>query len=338
MKNNSKYSYDYSINKIFGNKRYKDEIVEGIIIKNRSIITRSGLVFNRYGLVNKSVYNYPVAYIKFVIFSILSLFKRKLNRINKPVGVIHTSWTLGYYHWLTESVPRLIKLKKQYPTVSIYLPSEFKKYEIYFDILGYEKPIYYDECNIMTGNVYLASCPTKMAVFNEEVYNYTRDLLRSLIKYDNTKIRKIYITRQSARGRRVINEDDVKLLLLSRGYEIYDFDQLSIKEQQSICCESKVIISIHGAALTNMLFMAEGSRVIELIPQKRSFFREFNFVRFTAKHDPCFYRLANTLGHNYDYLECYAIDEGRRMSHMDDIEVNINILTSLLESAVDEYK
>lgn len=323
---------DKEKNKIFETIDYIGEDVSILTIEKRSLITMSGLVFNNNGLVKKSIYSYPISYMKFFLFSVLSIFKRNIKRINEPVGIIHTSWTLGYYHWLTESIPRLIYLKNKHPTVNVYLPIDFKRYEIYFDMLGFEKPIYYSNSSITTDKVYLPICPRKMAILNKNAYSLTRNSLRDVINFDNSINRKIYISRKSARGRKVINEAEVESVLINNGYEIYDFDKLSIVEQQKLCSESKCMISIHGAALTNMMFMPKGSEIIELIPKKRNFFREFNFVRSTSKHDPCFYRLANALEHNYHYLECISIDNGQRMSHMDDIVVDVNKLIYLLKS------
>lgn len=80
--------------------------------------------------------------------------------------------------------------------------------------------------------------------------------------------RLIYATRRGAAAPRVPrNNDQVEGWFRAQGFEVVDFGALPFAEQVSITREAAVIAGIHGANLTNIMFMAPGCRVIELMPR-----------------------------------------------------------------------
>lgn len=296
-------------------------------------VTRVGVCFKGLLPVSKSFYQYPYAAVRTIAIAYASLAKRETKRIpssHRPIGVIHSIWTAGYYHWVTESLPRLLSLKKEYPDCLIILPKSSKNYNIFgefVEILTGEKPEYFpDESNISHSNVILASCPPKMAVLSDNYYCEVRDACLAAEGSNMKAKRKLYITRKKSRGRRIINEAEVFEYLRFHGFEEVAFEDFSVREQIRISSESVAMVSIHGAGLTNMMFMPQGGSILELVPRKRSFLREFNLVRMSSRHDPCYVRLASSLGHKYSVLECEPIDSSRRTSHMDDIFVDLDLL------------
>lgn len=77
---------------------------------------------------------------------------------------------------------------------------------------------------------------------------------------------KIYITRNSASIRRVVNEDELIPLLKACDFEIVKMEELSIREKVTLLSQAKVVITAHGAALTNLVFCNPGTRVVEIFP------------------------------------------------------------------------
>ncbi|MAK60677.1 MAG: hypothetical protein CMK09_06835 [Ponticaulis sp.] len=85
-------------------------------------------------------------------------------------------------------------------------------------------------------------------------------------KPDNGEGRRIYISRSKAPLRRVINDDEVAAMLESDyGFECLNAEDLSYDEQVALFKNASVIISAHGAGLTNMIFASPGFSVIELM-------------------------------------------------------------------------
>ena len=52
--------------------------------------------------------------------------------------------------------------------------------------------------------------------------------------------------------------------LEAEGFESVNPGTMSIKEQMQLFAESEFVIGVHGAALTNFLFVPPGCRVVEL--------------------------------------------------------------------------
>jgi capsular polysaccharide biosynthesis protein/tetratricopeptide (TPR) repeat protein len=77
---------------------------------------------------------------------------------------------------------------------------------------------------------------------------------------------RIYITRRSVFYRQVINEPAVIEFLQGHGFQILDPGQLPLVDQAAAFAAAKVIVSVHGAGLTNLVFAQPGATVIEIFP------------------------------------------------------------------------
>jgi len=66
--------------------------------------------------------------------------------------------------------------------------------------------------------------------------------------------RKIFITRNQATSRRLINEEAISSHLSARGFSSIKLEGLSLSQQISLFRNASHIIAIHGAGLTNLLY------------------------------------------------------------------------------------
>lgn len=124
--------------------------------------------------------------------------------------------------------------------------------------------------------------------------------------------RKIYISRKEAGKRRVENESELVPILQEHGFEILQMEKLSFREQRELMRQNKVLLSIHGAGLANLIFMPEGSKVIELHPD-------------VERYNSCFYHLAAALNREYYY-------SFEKADHPNPQEANITIDLDKLEN------
>tara|TARA_B100001057_G_C22687957_1_gene886523 strand:- start:31 stop:1059 length:1029 start_codon:yes stop_codon:yes gene_type:complete len=83
---------------------------------------------------------------------------------------------------------------------------------------------------------------------------------------------KIYITRENADYRKLINEFDLVAMLKSEGYEIINPNLYEIKDQIKIFARAKKIISPHGSGLTNIVFSQPGTEIIVISPKFNNFY------------------------------------------------------------------
>lgn len=77
---------------------------------------------------------------------------------------------------------------------------------------------------------------------------------------------RIYITRRNVFYRQVVNEPAVIDFLSHHGFQILDPGRLPLVDQAAAFAAAKVIVSVHGAGLTNLVFAQPGTTVIEIFP------------------------------------------------------------------------
>jgi len=99
---------------------------------------------------------------------------------------------------------------------------------------------------------------------------------------------RIYISRNQAKHRRVINEAKIVELLSQYGFITIELETLSVVEQVTLFANAKVIVSPHGSGLTNIMFCQPGTTVIELVSP--------NYIRHY------YWVISQQLGLKYYYL------------------------------------
>jgi capsular polysaccharide biosynthesis protein len=98
-------------------------------------------------------------------------------------------------------------------------------------------------------------------------YRYLRNIfMQHLVNYPmiNNYSKYIYISREDAKYRRVLNELELMEYLKPHGFQKITLTGIPLLEQMALFYNAEVIISIHGAALTNTLFCKPNTRIIEL--------------------------------------------------------------------------
>ncbi|MGQ9838713.1 MAG: glycosyltransferase 61 family protein [Cyanobacteriota bacterium] len=78
--------------------------------------------------------------------------------------------------------------------------------------------------------------------------------------------RRLYISRRSARWRRVINEAEVLAALHPWGFVSVQLETLSLPEQIALMQGAEAVIGIHGAGLSNLAFCRPHTLVVEILP------------------------------------------------------------------------
>lgn len=97
--------------------------------------------------------------------------------------------------------------------------------------------------------------------------------------------KRIYVSRVDASTRRVVNEEELVAELERHGFVRIIMTALSVTEQAALFAGAEVIVAPHGSGLTNMVFSAAGTRLIEIFPP--------HYV------NPCFWAIADAMGVDY---------------------------------------
>ena len=75
----------------------------------------------------------------------------------------------------------------------------------------------------------------------------------------------MYLSRQKAKHRKILEEDKLISYLEKKGYEIIDFADYSVVEQAEIMASTKELITIHGAGLANLIFASPKMKLLEIL-------------------------------------------------------------------------
>jgi len=135
-------------------------------------------------------------------------------------------------------------------------------------------------------------------------YQWLRKRMLSDAPYTETEFSKrIYISREDATDRRVSNKKRLNRLLGAYDIHTYSLSSLTVREQIDLFSQAELIVSPHGAGLTNILF-ADQAAVIEMFGQRKA-----------SMYD----RMAEHLHHDYRMIECKqsGVDIVPRMSDVE---------------------
>ena len=144
--------------------------------------------------------------------------------------------------------------------------------------------------------------------------------IREIDKLDRPE--RIYISRAKARRRKVINEAEVLKFLGKFGFKDVSLELMSIAEQALLFYSAKVVITPHGAGLTNLAFCSPKVKVIEIFSP--------NYVNC------CYWILSNWVGAEYYYI----FGEGKMppeymdpFQRAEDILINLGTLSDAIKFA-----
>lgn len=277
------------------------------------IVTRSGMCFQGPLMLSDSVhvdYGFRKSLATYAT-GIGSLLTRgvRYHRTTREAIVFHNLWTGGYYHWMTEALPRLFAVRDRWSTSAIVMPHHAPNPWLlrWIENVGqFEEVVRFEGGrNLWLPRVLIPHCPTRQDEF--DVLNLQRvksELFASIgVDQRSRADRRIFITRRNARWRKIPNEADVVARLEPLGFEIFDFDKLDYEGQVRTMSEAGILVSLHGAGLTNLMFMRPGSHVVECA-MRPAFPLTYNRFRKTHLANPSYVRLARLFRVNHHFVFC----------------------------------
>ncbi|VXD10804.1 tetratricopeptide repeat protein [Planktothrix paucivesiculata] len=228
--------------------------------------------------------------------SILSVNKLPpIHQINGTVAIIAGLSNSVYFHWMLDSLPRIELLKKScfysnnidYFIVDNRLPFQqetLEKLEI-----PKNKQINIQELHhIQAQDLIVPSFPGCAAWMPKWTCDFLkRNFLTSESLANSPKFKRIYITRNSAKSRRILNENELLAVLQPLGFEYIQLESMSVLEQAALFSQAEIIIAPHGSGLTNLVFCQPQTQVIELFSP--------NYVYH------CYWWISNLVGLDYSY-------------------------------------
>jgi capsular polysaccharide biosynthesis protein len=229
----------------------------------------------------------------------------------------------NYYHWIHDVVLRLHEVIERLPGDTRFVvpprPRPFQDEAL--ALIGVSPDRL---CELGDGgvarfeNLYFSPPSAPTGVDSPEAELWFRE--RALHAYGialGPPSRRIYISRRGASYRRIANEPEVEVLLRDLGFEIHELEQYSLRDQVALFAEAEVVVSAHGAGLTNMLFSPPGLVVVDI----------FESTRFNK----CFWSMSTALGHRYWYLVGDTVPSGT--TYAGDIQVSLGAFRDVVSAA-----
>ncbi|WP_407429635.1 glycosyltransferase family 61 protein [Arcticibacter sp.] len=264
-------------------------------------VNHRGFVYDGYFRINEKSLLSPAYYagqfnIKHYLKKVLFKSKRTVNHDHKYL-LAFDEWGHTHYHWFCDTLPRIYSVKDLLKDYYLLLPGNFPYIKSVatetLDLLGLRpKGIEFidDDELLRVENLSIVTQTCKSGYVNDRILKkISEDIIHGSGIKRAEPFRKLYISREGAGYRKVLNEDEVQEVVKSYGYEVIRYEDMSLMEQIRITASAKSIVSIHGAGLTNIVFMLEGSNVLE-------------FRRDRIYHNQCYWHLADALNLNYFYL------------------------------------
>jgi len=218
------------------------------------------------------------------------------RRVRGTILSLLTGWpgNENYYHWLTAVLPRIYLVEKAglLTNVDFYLiPDDVFRFQVEtLDLLGIprEARISSRETPHVMADAVIATTHPRPDV--EDVPAWIVEWIRDAFlkkSSDQGYSRFVYIGRADACRRRLLNEDECfSKVLQPLGFEAYQLSEMPLASQIRLFAGADTIVSIHGAALTNLSFCKKGTSVVELFaePWRLRMFENISHLRGLNYH------------------------------------------------------
>lgn len=178
----------------------------------------------------------------------------------------------NYYHWMNDIIPRiqvLIASGIDVTTISSFIINPLKHRFQYETLAGLgiseERLRFSDSRNFWQCEELLVPVYGSNALGLGQG-KWIPDFLCSsfLADHEPRPDRRLYISRKNATGRAIENETELKNFLTEKGFQTVYLENKSVEEQSRLFNAASVVISSHGAGLSNIVFCQKGTTVIEL--------------------------------------------------------------------------
>ncbi len=230
---------------------------------------------------------------------------RRQSREGAYTSLISLWWENSYFHWMCDAMPRVAAISSLPADVKVLIPARLTSYQRQaLDLLGLagDRLVPFDDENVCFERFYFISAVGRTGNIPPWAAEWLRDRFRAAVPGEGRQPRRIYISRNLAAARRVLNEDDVMGVLAPLGFEKVFCEELTLADQVRLFSGAETVVAPHGAGNTNMLYAPPGARLIE--------FQEPGLVHV------CYWSLCESLGHEYWYLMAEPAAESKRGADM----------------------
>jgi capsular polysaccharide biosynthesis protein len=270
-------------------------------------VTYNGICFKDSEIIRETVYNLEDKATIFNLSGQIQLMRSRTIELNSNQRyiIIHHPW-MNYYHWITESLPKLWLIKERLNALCLVLPIHYQKFPFVIESL---QPFVFRKIFYIPSGMNIKVKDAIIPQIKPRCSNYDPVFVRNFRTF-YTKIaekkpnpffnlgQKIYIPRGNSNRRQIVNEQDVIKLLSNFGFKVVNATKFSFWNQIAFSMSAKYLIS-NGSGLTNMSFMQENTSVLELYKK---------ITNPNDFHDLVLWYLASALNIKYYQQCCEPVD------------------------------
>ena len=196
----------------------------------------------------------------------------KIRKLKGKTCVLGNRNASNYYHWMNDILPKIHVLTKSgidigsidhfviNPLEHLFQYETLRRFGIDESRLCVEENVNFVHCDELLVPTYGSNSLGKgQAPWNPSFIKSSFLDIRCA-----QPIERLYISRKKANGRSVINEEELFTELAKCGFRRVELDCLSVAQQATLFSKASVILSPHGAGLSNTVFCEPATTVIEL--------------------------------------------------------------------------
>lgn len=243
---------------------------------------------------------------------------------NMPHLHIGTQNTFG--HWFFDILPRLHLLEQSGISIDKYLIGKLK-YPFHYEslrmlgipmdkIIEVDKPDFHLQASALivpAVPLMVGKCPPWGSHFIAKRLKHDKAIKKQ------KGYERIYITREDAAARFVVNEDEVMQMLEKKGFRKIVLTPLSTEEKIAIFSSARMIVAPFGSGSVNVAFCEPGAALVELAPNTFA--------------DNYFWKLCGHARVHYYEVVCEVEQPPQALVGMDNIVVDMNKLEIVLRMA-----
>jgi len=254
----------------------------------------------------------------------LDLTKAKGRSMRFKGRAMVLSWSKNYYHWLTKILPRLDLIERaegsldRIETFLIDNPS-WRQQHVYERLGIWSRCVVVDSksfasCRMLVAATIAHDCPDWACRYLNRVFNPGP-------LSNPAPSRMIYVARGETAHRAIINESEVCAMLQGYGFEIVHCGALDVQDQASLFADSRIIVSPHGAALSNLVFCRPGTTVLEIFG--------------TPENQKMYWLVSHRRNLRYQYLMAESIPSSLH-PNMRDMRIDLRTLARNVEQLLED--
>lgn len=231
----------------------------------------SGLLLYRFPLfparsiirTNLDLYNY----LKVSLLN-LKMFSFRFQYLRQKGIWVFDDWSDNYFHWTFDVLSKLIALRQSDNCTTILVPEKLLKFPYVVDTLN---TLDYKIIPLKSGITYVVKeivAQANIQYFRKDILFQLRATVFKKLPVGNTQqvSPNIYISRSKAARRKILNEKELLNILSNYNFHTVYLEEMTWQQQVQMFRNANLVVGMHGAGLSNMLYSETMRGVIELRP------------------------------------------------------------------------